>query len=67
MWNQTEKDIHDTTFEEYETNMIKGSSHWKLEDSEQYQLIEQGEKELAVSEWAEVVKHQATQKQYRDK
>ena len=67
MFTTIEKDVHDTALDEYELNMIKNNTQWKLEDSEQWKLIEQGEKELAVSEWSGVVQEQATIKNYRDK
>ena len=67
MFTTIEKDVHDTALDEYELNMIKNNTQWKLEDSEQWKLIEQGEKELAVSEWSVVVQEQATLKNYRDK
>ena len=67
MFTTIEKDVHDTALDEYELDMIKNNTQWKLEDSEQWKLIEQGEKELAVSEWSVVVQEQATLKNYRDK
>jgi hypothetical protein len=48
MFNQTETEaeiklIHDAILDQY--------SNWKLEDSEQYQLIEQKEKNHAINVW----------------
>ena len=47
--------------------MLHNTCHWKLEDSEQYKLIEQSEKENAVTAWSQTVQDQANLKHYRDK
>ena len=67
MYNKTELDIHDTSFDEVELNMLHNTCHWKLEDSEQYKLIEQSEKENAITAWSQTVQDQANLKHYRDK
>ena len=67
MFNETEKEIHDTALEQYEQNMISSASNWSLEQSEQYQLLEQQEKELAVTEWSKALTERAKTKVFRDK
>ena len=67
MFNRTEKEIHDTALEQYEQNEISSASSWSLEQSEQYQILEQQEKEIAVTEWSKALTERAKTTKFRDK
>ena len=66
MYNKIELEIHDSSFDD-EMDFAQSANNWSLEDSQQYKLIEQGEKENAVNEWSLIVIEQAKLKNFRDK
>lgn len=53
--------------ETLEQHTNSSGANWKLEDSEQFQLIVQGEKEHAVNVWCDALIEESKTKKYRDK